>query len=31
MWLLRMWFIGGLGCVRLMVGLDGLKGLLQPK
>ncbi|KAK4832046.1 hypothetical protein QYF61_020561, partial [Mycteria americana] len=26
-----MWFSGGLGSVRLMVGLDDLKGLFQPK
>jgi len=25
------WFSGGLGSVRLTVGLDDLKGLFQPK
>jgi len=25
------WFSGGLGSVRLMVGLDDLKGVFQPK
>ena len=31
MWRLGTWFRGGLGSVRLMVGLDDLKGLFQPK
>jgi len=30
MWRLGTWFSGGLGSVRLTVGLD-LKGLFQPK
>lgn len=25
------WFSGGLGCAGLAVGLDGLRGLFQPK
>ena len=28
---LRTWFISGLGSVGLMVGLNDLKGLFQPK
>lgn len=31
MWRLGPWFSGRHGSVRLMVGLDGLKGLCQPK
>ncbi|KAK4830495.1 hypothetical protein QYF61_011408 [Mycteria americana] len=31
MWCLGTWCSGGLGSVRLMVGLDDLKGLFQPK
>ena len=31
MWCLGTWFSGGLGSVTLMVGLDDLKGLFQPK
>jgi len=30
-WCLGMWFSGGLGGVRLMVGLNDLKGLFHPK
>ena len=30
-WCLETWFSGRLGSVRLPVGLDGLKGLFQPK
>ena len=30
-WHLGTWFSGGLGSVRLMVGLDDLKGPFQPK
>lgn len=28
---LRTWFSGGLGSVRLIVGLNDLKGIFQPK
>jgi len=28
---LRTWFSGGTDSIRLMVGLDDLEGLLQPK
>jgi len=31
MWHLETWFSGGLGSVRVMVGLDDLKGLFQLK
>ena len=31
MWHLGTWFSGGLGSARVMVGLDDLKGLFQPK
>ena len=31
MWCLGTWLSGGLGSVRLTVGLDDLKGLFQPK
>ena len=31
MWCLGTWFSGGLGGVRLTVGLDDLKGPFQPK
>ena len=31
MWHLGMWFSGGLGSVRVMVGLNDIKGLFQPK
>lgn len=31
MWCLRKWLSGGLGRSRLRVGLDDLRGLLQPK
>jgi len=31
MWHLGTWFSGGLGSVRLTVGLDDFKGLFQPK
>ena len=31
MWCLGTWFSGGLDSVRLMVGLDDLRGLFQPK
>lgn len=31
MWCLRTWFSCGPGSVRLLVGLDDLKGLFQPK
>ena len=31
MWHLGTWFSGGLGRVGLMVGLNDLKGLFQPK
>lgn len=31
MWCLRKWLSGGLGRIRLRVGLDDLRGLLQPK
>ena len=31
MWCLGTWFSGGHGSARLMVGLDHLKGLFQPK
>lgn len=31
MWHLGTRFTGGLGCVGLVVGLDNLKGLFQPK
>ena len=30
-WRFGTWFSGGLGSVRLAVGLNDLKGLLQPK
>lgn len=31
MWCLRTWFSGGLGNVKLTVGIDHLNGLFQPK
>jgi len=31
MWSLGTWFSGGIDSIRLMVGLDDLEGLLQPK
>jgi len=31
MWYLGIWFSGGLGSVRLMVGLNDLKGPFQSK
>lgn len=31
MWHLGTWFCGGLGSVRLTVGLEGLRALLHPK
>lgn len=31
MWHTGLWFSGGLGGAGLMVGLDSLKGLFQPK
>ena len=31
MWCLGTWHSGGLGSAGLMVGLDDLKGLFQPK
>ena len=31
MWCLGIWFSGGLGSVRFMVGLHDLKALFQPK